>query len=51
MSENCTKDGELLEAMAKNELWSGVEDFVFAEDSNSLFNIPMTWFEIHLKTH
>jgi hypothetical protein len=29
----------------------GVEAFVFAEDSNSPFNIPMTWFEIDLKTH
>jgi hypothetical protein len=27
----------------------GVEAFVFAEDSNSLSNIPMTWFEIELE--
>jgi hypothetical protein len=26
----------MLEATAKDELWSGVEAFVFAEDSNSL---------------
>jgi hypothetical protein len=51
MSEDYTKDGELLRATAKNELWSGVEAFVFAEDSNSLSMPPMTWFEIHLKTH
>jgi hypothetical protein len=36
MSEDYTKDGELLGATAKDELWSGVEAFVFAEDSNSL---------------
>jgi hypothetical protein len=51
MSEDYTKDEELLGATTKDELWSAVETFVFAEDSNSLFNIPMTWFEIHLKTH
>jgi hypothetical protein len=31
-----TKVGELFGATAKDELWSGVEAFVFAEDSNSL---------------
>jgi hypothetical protein len=36
MSEVYTKLGELLGATAKEELWSGVEAFVFAEDSNSL---------------
>jgi hypothetical protein len=36
MSEDYTKCGELLGATAKDELWSGVEAFVFAEDSNSL---------------
>jgi hypothetical protein len=36
MSEDYTKVGELLGATAKDELWSGVEAFVFAEDSNSL---------------
>jgi hypothetical protein len=36
MSEDYTKDEELVGATAKDELWSGVEAFVFAEDSNSL---------------
>jgi hypothetical protein len=36
MSEDYTKDEEMLEVMAKDELWSDVEAFVFAEDSNSL---------------
>jgi hypothetical protein len=36
MSEDYTKVGELLGATAKDESWSGVEAFVFAEDSNSL---------------
>jgi hypothetical protein len=36
MSEDYTKDGELFEATTKDELWSGVEAFVVAEDSNSL---------------
>jgi hypothetical protein len=36
MSEEYTKDGEMLGAMTKDESWSGVEAFVFAEDSNSL---------------
>ena len=36
MSEDYTKAGEMLGATAKDELWSGVEAFVFAEDSNSL---------------
>jgi hypothetical protein len=36
MSEDYTKDGEMLGATAKDELWSGVEAFVFAEDSISL---------------
>jgi hypothetical protein len=36
MSEDYTKDGELPGATAKDELWSGVEAFVFAKDSNSL---------------
>ena len=36
MSEDYTIVGELLRATAKYELWSGVEAFVFAEDSNSL---------------
>jgi hypothetical protein len=36
MSEDYTKDGELLGATVKDELWSRVEAFVFAEYSNSL---------------
>jgi hypothetical protein len=36
MSEDYTKDGELLGATEKDELWRGVEAFVFAEDSNFL---------------
>jgi hypothetical protein len=36
MSEDDTKVGELLGATAKEELWSGVEAFVFAEHPNSL---------------
>jgi hypothetical protein len=36
MSEDYTKDGEMLGATTKVELWSGVEAFVFAEDSKSL---------------
>jgi hypothetical protein len=36
MSEDYTKDEELLRATANDESWSGVEAFVFAEDSNSL---------------
>jgi hypothetical protein len=36
MSEDYTKAAELLGATAKDEFWSEVEAFVFAEDSNSL---------------
>jgi hypothetical protein len=36
MSEYYTKDEELLGVTAKDELQSGVEAFVFAEDSNPL---------------
>jgi hypothetical protein len=36
MSEDYTKDGELLGATTKDELWSGVEAFVFTEDPKSL---------------
>jgi hypothetical protein len=46
MSEDYTKDEERLGATAKDELWSGVEAFVFAEGSKS-FSIHL--FEIHLK--
>jgi hypothetical protein len=37
MSEDYTKDKELLGATAKDELWSGVEAFIFAEDCNFPF--------------
>jgi hypothetical protein len=36
MSEDYTKVGEMLGATTKDDLLSGVEAFVFAEDSNSL---------------
>jgi hypothetical protein len=36
MSEDYTKDEEMLGATTKDELWSGVEAFIFAEDSISL---------------
>jgi hypothetical protein len=36
MSEDYTKGEEMLGVTAKGEYWSGVEAFVFAEDSNSL---------------
>jgi hypothetical protein len=50
MSEDYTKAGELFGATAKDELWSGVEAFVFGR-LQFPFNTPMTWFEIHLKTY
>jgi hypothetical protein len=42
------KDGVMLGATAKEEWWSGVEAFVFAEDSNSLsihlwLGLKFTW--------
>ena len=43
MSEDYTKDEELLGATAKDELWSGVEAFVFAEDSKSLSIYDLVW--------
>jgi hypothetical protein len=48
MSEDYTKVGEMLGVTAKDELWSGVEAFVFAEDSNSLsiylwLGLKYTW--------
>ena len=44
MSEDYTKAGELLVATAKDELWSGVKAFVFAEDSNSLsISYDLVW--------
>ena len=43
MSEDYTKVGELFGATAKDELWSGVEAFVFAEDSKSLSIYDLVW--------
>jgi hypothetical protein len=43
------KDGELPEATAKDELRSG--SLCLRRRLQFPFNIPMTWFEIHLKTH
>jgi hypothetical protein len=43
------KDGELLGATAKDELWSG--NLCFRRRLQFPFNIPMTWFEIDLRTH
>jgi hypothetical protein len=43
MSEDYTKVGELLGATAKDELWSGVEAFVYAEDSKSLSIYDFIW--------
>jgi hypothetical protein len=43
------KDGEWLGATAKNELRSG--SLCLCRRLQFPFNIPMTWFEIHLKTH
>ena len=51
MGEDYTKVGELLRATAKDELeeWSG--SLYFRRKLQFPFNIPMTWFEIYLKTH
>jgi hypothetical protein len=49
MSEDYTKDEELLGATAKDELWS--ESLCIRRRLQFPFNTPMTWFEIHLKTH
>jgi hypothetical protein len=43
------KDGELLGVTAKDELWSG--SLCLRRRLQFPFNIPMTWFEIDLKTH
>jgi hypothetical protein len=43
------KNGELLEVAAKDELRSG--SLCLRRRLQFPFNIPMTWFEIHLKTH
>jgi hypothetical protein len=47
MSEDYTKDGELLGATAKDKLRSG--SLCLCRRLQFPFNIPMTWFEIHLK--
>jgi hypothetical protein len=47
MSEDYTKDGELLGATAKDELRSG--RLCLHRRLQFPFNIPMTLFEIHLK--
>jgi hypothetical protein len=47
MSEDYTKDGEMLGAMAKNELRSG--SLCLRRILQFPFNTPMTWFEIDLK--
>jgi hypothetical protein len=51
MSEDYTKDEELLGATAKDELmeWSG--SLSLRRRLQFPFNTPMTWFEIYLKTH
>jgi hypothetical protein len=49
MSEDYTKVGELLGAMAKDELRS--ESLCLRRRLQFPFNTPMTWFEIDLKTH
>jgi hypothetical protein len=49
MSEDYTKDGELLGATAKGELWSG--SLCIRRRLQFPFNTPMTWFEVYLKTH
>jgi hypothetical protein len=43
------KNGELPGVMAKDELRSG--SLCLRRRLQFPFNIPMTWFEIHLKTH
>ena len=47
MSEDYTKDGELLGATAKDELRSG--SLCLRRRLQFPFNTPMTWFEIDLK--
>jgi hypothetical protein len=49
MSEDYTKAGELLGATAKDELRRG--SLCLRRRLQFPFNTPMTWFEIHLKTH
>ena len=47
MSEDYTKDEELLGATAKDELWSG--SLCLRRRLQFPFNTLMTWFEIDLK--
>jgi hypothetical protein len=47
MSEDYTKDGELLGATVKDELRSG--SLCLRRRLQFPFNTPMTWFEILLK--
>ena len=49
MSEDYTKDGEMLGATAKDEFmeWSG--SLCLRRRLQFPFNTPMTWFEIDLK--
>jgi hypothetical protein len=49
MSEDYTKDGVMLGVTAKDELRSG--SLSLRRRLQFPFNIPMTWFEIDLKTH
>jgi hypothetical protein len=49
MSEDYTKDGEVLGATAKGELRSG--SLCFCRRLQFPFNTPMTWFELYLKTY
>jgi hypothetical protein len=50
MSEDYTKNGELFGATAKDELmeWSG--SLCLRRRLQFPFNMPTTWFEIHLKS-
>jgi hypothetical protein len=49
MSEDYTKDEEMLGVTAKGELRSG--SLCLRRRLQFPFNTPMTWFEIDLKTH
>jgi hypothetical protein len=49
MSEDYTKDGEMLGATTKDELRSG--SLCLRRRLQFPFNTPMSWFEIYLKTH
>jgi hypothetical protein len=51
MSEDYTKDGEVLGATAKDELMEWSESLCLRRRLQFPFNTPMTCFEIHLKTY